>query len=408
MDNSIVNRASRSFMIISKRDGFAEVMSEVFPEAENNTLVKSDESLQAMNGRAVELAFDHDVVIIEADPDDEQETQAIGELLSHRTAKTVFLALTGNDVSIEKARKLRALGIDEVLPLSIDGDELKSVVDEKIGERTASLPAMHSGSPALGHLIPVTQARGGIGATTVAVNLACALARKPSSFFGKGEGNRVALLDFDLQFGNANVFLDIEDNGGFLQLIEATEEPDERFVLSTLQQHPLNIDVLCAPQQLVPLQSMRQDLLKTILTILRTRYDYIIVDLPRAVVDWVEPILKQAAELVMITDTSVPCVRQARRMMDLYREENVGLPVELVVNREQKPLFKSEHIREAEKILDTKLIHWVPDNAKLARNATDLGQPVMGSKPKSDMGKALGKLAAAITVVDQKTAENKT
>ncbi len=394
--------SSRSFMVISKRDAFIEIMTEIFPESENNTLVTSDETLQAMNGRAVELAFEHDVVIIEADPDDEQETQAIRDLLSNRTNKTVFLALTGSDVSIAKARKLRAVGIDEVLPLSIDGEELRSVVDEKIGERAAAQPAFHHSIPALGQLIPVAQARGGIGATTVAVNLACALAGRPAGFFGKRDGSRVALLDLDLQFGNANVFLDIEDNGGFLQLIESAEEPDERFVVSTLQQHPLKIDVLCAPLQLVPLQSMRQDLLEKILQVLLARYDYVVVDLPRAVVDWVEPILKQATELILVTDTSVPCVRQARRLIDLYREENVGLPVEIVVNREQKPLFKSEHLREAEKVLEAKLTHWIPDNAKIARSATDLGQPIMDTKPKSDIAKTIGKLAGALMADQQK------
>ncbi len=398
---------SRSFMIVSKREAFKEIMSEVFPEAENNTLVETNASLHAMNGRAVDLAFDHDVVIIEADPDDEQETEAIRDLLSQRSGKTVFLALTESDISITKARKLRSVGIDEVLPLSIDGEELKSVVDEKIGERRAAQPALPSGVSALGHVIPVAQSRGGIGATTVAVNLACALAGKPSGFHKQKDANRVALLDFDIQFGNANVFLDLEDNGGFLQLIEAAEDPDERFVLSTLQHHPLDVDVLSAPVPLVPLQSMRHDLIEGMLSVLRARYDYIIVDMPRAVVDWIEPILKQATQLLLVMDTSVPSVRQSRRLIDLYREENVALPVEMVVNKEQRPLFKSEHIREAEKVLETKLAHWVPENAKLARGAADLGRPVVDFKPKSDMGKALGRLADAVMQDQQNIAIKK-
>lgn len=401
MNQSGLDRHSRSLLVVSRRPAFAAIISEVFPASENNKITKSSETFTAMNGRAVNLVFDHDVVILEADPDDEAEVQAIRELLSNRTGETVFLALTKGDVSIAKARKLRDIGVDEVLPLSIDGDSLKAVVDEQIKARNGPVQFAHDGPAALGKVIPVTQARGGVGATTVAVNLACSLTANRSSLFHKAEKSRVVLLDFDLQFGNANVFLDIEDNGGFLQIIEAIEEPDDHFLVSTLQSHSLGFDVLCAPVPVVPLHSLRVDLIESMIAILQKRYDYIVVDLPRAVVDWVEPILKQASRLVLVMDTSVPCVRHARRLKDLYREENVGLPVECVINRDKRPVIKSEHVREAEKVLETQLRHWLPDNPKLARTAVNIGRPVVDIKPRSDIGKALAKLATAISAEQQ-------
>jgi len=407
MNQSGLDRHSRSLLVVSRREAFAEIISEVFPEDGNNQITSSRETFTAMNGRAVNLVFDHDVVILEADPDDETEVDAIKDLLSHRTGETVFLALTKGDVSIAKARKLRDIGIDEVLPLSIDGDGLKAVVEQQVKARQMPAQFTLDGPAAFGKVIPVTQARGGIGATTVAVNLACALAADRSSLFRKADRRRVALLDFDLQFGNANVFLDIEDNGGFLQIIEAIEEPDDHFLVSTLQSHALGVDVLCAPVSLVPLQSLRADLIENMIAILQKRYDYIVVDLPRAVVDWVEPVLKQASQLVLVTDTSVPCVRQCRRLIDLYREENVGLPVECVINRDKRPLIKSEHVREAEKVLETQLRHWLPDSPKLARTAVNIGRPVVDIKPRSDLGKAVAKVAATLSA-EQQTAKRTT
>ena len=58
--------------------------------------------------------------------------------------------------------------------------------------------------------------------------------------------------------------------------------------------------------------------------------------------------------------------------------------------------MRSEHIREAEKVLKTKLTHWLPDNPKIARSAVDLGHPIAQTKPRSDLGKALSKIAATI------------
>ncbi len=398
MDKNVSNLKSHSVMLVSESEAVARVVADVFPADENNRVTENTTTFQAMNGTAQQLAFKHDLVIFEIDPDDIGEVQAIQDVLAHRDDETVFVAMTPNDLSITKARELRKIGIDEVLPLSIDSEGLKAAVSEKLSARKIQLPMVLDGVAALGKVIPVAKSRGGVGASTVAVNLACSLVGGKGSFFRKSaQKSRVALLDFDIQFGNSNVFLDLEDNGGFLQLIENVEEPDDHFLSSILQNHALGVDVLCAPAPMVPLQSMRPDLIEGMLNLLQQRYDYIVIDLPCAVVEWVEPIFKRATQLALVTDTTVPCVRQARRLIDFYREANVALPVEVVVNRERNTMIRPSHVREAEKVLETKMKHWLPDNPKVARNSVDLGRPVVDLKPQSDLGKALSKLAAAMS-----------
>ncbi|CUJ98744.1 Cell division inhibitor MinD [Ruegeria denitrificans] len=404
MNKSVSNFKSHAVMLVSDNEAITQMVSEVFPAERNNTVTENGTSFQALNGTALELAFKHDLVIFEIDPDDASEVQAIKEVLGHRKDDTVFVALTQNDVSITKARALLKIGVDEVLPLSIDQESLQAAVSEKITARAVPQTQFHEGGRALGKVIPVAKTRGGAGASTVAVNLACALVGGKGSMFRKVAKSRVALLDLDIQFGNSNVFLDIEDNGGFLQLIENAELPDDHFLSSILQQHDLGLDVLCAPSPMVPLQSLRSDLIEGMLDLLQRRYDYIVIDLPCAIVDWVEPIFKRAAQLALVTDTTVPCVRQARRLIDFYREANVGLPVEVIVNRERNSLIRPPHVREAEKVLDTKFKHWIPDNPKVARNAVDLGRPVTDMKPQSDLGKALKKLAADLSAEEQTAA----
>ncbi|NOD88214.1 MULTISPECIES: AAA family ATPase [unclassified Ruegeria] len=346
--------------------------------------------------------------MFEIDPDDSGELEAVQELLTRRNDDTLFVALTQNDLPITKAQELRKIGIDEVLPVSIDGEGLKAAVNGKTIPRTLPQLLTSNGKSALGRVIPVAKSRGGIGASTVAVNLACSLVGGKGSLFRKTEKKRVALLDLDLQFGNANVFLDLEDNGGCLQFIENSEEPDDHFLTSILQSHTLGIDVLCAPAPLVPLQSIHTKLLDEMLNLLQRRYDYIVIDLPCAVVEWVEPIFKRATRLALVTDTSVPCVRQTRRLIDFYREANVSLPVEVIVNREPKTMLKPGHVREAEKVLKTKLKHWLPENLKVARKSVDLGRPIVDMKPGSDLGKALTRLAEAMSEdVRQMATKNK-
>ncbi|MES0827671.1 AAA family ATPase [Ruegeria sp. SCP11] len=407
-EKNVSTLKSHSVMLVSENEAIAQIVADVFPAAEDNKVTENASSFQALNGTALQLAFKHDLVIFEIDPDDAVEVDAIKDILAHRDDDTLFVALTQNDLTISKARELRKIGIDEVLPLSIDGEELKAAVSEKISARSVPQQAFQSAATVLGRVIPVAKSRGGVGASTVAVNLACSLVGGKGSLFRKSSKSRVALLDFDLQFGNTNVFLDLEDNGGFLQLIENAEKPDDRFLSSILQEHTLGVDVLCAPAPMVPLQSMRPDMIEGMLDLLQQRYDYIIIDLPCAVVEWVEPILKRAAQLALVTDTTVPCVRQARRLIDFYREANMTLPVEIVVSRERNSMIRPSHVREAEKVLETKLKHWLPDNPKVARNSVDLGRPIVDMKPQSDLGKALSKLATAVSVEVQPVAAKST
>ncbi|WP_170569226.1 AAA family ATPase [Ruegeria atlantica] len=403
-EKNVSTLKSHSVMLVSENEAIAQIVADVFPADEDNLITENASSFQALNGTALQLAFKHDLVIFEIDPDDAGEVAAIKDVLEHRDDSTLFVALTQNDLTITKARELRKIGIDEVLPLSIDSEGLKAAVSEKISARSTPQTAFQNAAATLGKVIPVAKARGGAGASTVAVNLACSLAGGKGSMFRKAKKSRVALLDFDLQFGNSNVFLDLEDNGGFMQLIENAEKPDDRFLSSILQEHAMGVDVLCAPAPMVPLHSMRPEIVEGMLDLLQQRYDYIVIDLPCAIVEWVEPIFKRADQLALVTDTTVPSVRQARRLIDFYREANMTLPVEIVVSRERNTLMRPSHVREAEKVLETKLRHWLPDNPKVARNSVDLGRPIVDIKPQSDIGKALGKLAAAVSAEVQPVA----
>ena len=387
----------KNILIVSQDPEFAKNIRDVLP-AGGDTRVSTEVSTFAdMNGKGTQLAFQSDLVIFYADPDDAEEVSAIADLLKAREGHTAFMAFTNGEITIAKAQKLRDVGVDDVLPVSISQDELRSAIDGSLSVRAAVPLSQQSsgGTHTDGTIIAVSQARGGVGATTVAVNLAQSLLGSTGTF-SKSQKNRIALIDMDLQFGNANVFLDLEDNGGMLQIIEGLADPDVSFMKGVMVTHSSGLDVLCAPTAVAPFYSLTPEKISAILDVLRGEYDYVIIDMPRALVDWVGPILKRASQMLIVSDTSVPCVRHARRLIDFYREDHVGLPVEIVINREDRPLLKSAHHKAVEKVLDTKLRYWLPDNPKVARKAVDLGQPVVSNSGSANLGKALRKLAQGI------------
>jgi pilus assembly protein CpaE len=317
---------------------------------------------------AAEIADRHALVLFETDAnaDDLEALAACVEIVGERTN---FVALTDDNLPLARVRALSNAGAAEVLPCGIDDDALIEGLQLVLARKHQFefQPNSRNGS-----VISVAQARGGAGSTTVAVNLAVAMA---SDHKRKEVGPKVVVLDLDLQFGNAGTYLDVEDNGGLLNLISQDTLPDQSAILRAVQSTVFGVDVITAPQVFAPLTSMTPELIRIVLDTLRRVYDVVVVDLPHAMLDWVAPVISATDRLLLVSEGSVPCIRQAKRIIDLYRESQVTLPVDLVMNREKKPWFACETLRAAEELLGIKDAFWISENRTEERSAVDLGQP---------------------------------
>ncbi|MCV2865633.1 AAA family ATPase [Defluviimonas sp. WL0075] len=350
-------------------------------------------TLTQLNGQAVKFAQEHDFIIFDTDPGNEADIHAIEALAQNRRDGTILLALASGDISLADARKLTRAGVDEVLPYPITGAELTEQL-ERLGKK--AVPETRSAPGRIGRVIAVAQARGGSGATTVALNLADALTGK-SGFLHKADKHSVALVDFDLQFGTIGSALDLEEQDALLKLAQDGTVPDLRFLEQTMTKLPGGLNVLPAPSKFAPVDALRNDQVAAILDLLRQTNDYVVVDLPRALVSWVEPVIEEADELLIVTDLTVPSVRHARRLMDFFKTVNIGLTVTIVVNREGRPLMRTSVQKEAAAALDSKLEFWLPADDKAARAAVDQGKPLFSVASRSPLTKAIGQLAKAIT-----------
>lgn len=334
-------------------------------------------------------SFGHDATLFEV-PSAPSASDVIADLCKHVSC----FALVDETLSIAAAQRLRDRGVRDVLPLSLDADRIADIIDHFLDSQR--IPDA-SPAPAMGRLIAVTKARGGIGATTVAVNLARQLARGRKVRRG-AVPTKVALVDFDIQFGDAGAFLDMEDNGALRALIEAGGAPSADLLEGLLQDDGAGPGVLCAPAEIVPLDSLNAHLVQDLLTALRHVNDITVVDMPPGLVDWVAPVLETADLTLVATDTSVPSIRHTRRLISFFEAEALPGSILPVVCRESRPMIKPRSIREAEAVLERPLDHWLPDAGKAAREAVDRGQPLADSASSSRFCRALDRLAAAIAV----------
>ncbi len=383
---------SNSILLISSDESVSTAVGGALETIEGARVDREASSVSQLNGAAVEMASKHDIVIFATDPGNAADLSAIEVLTDHRDAGTVYLALTDGDLPLSKARALTRVGVDDVLPYPSSNEELVDQVGKWIEKKRKEIEEKYSNAAPTGKLIAIQQARGGIGSTTVAVNLADQLLMRKGTFKKEAE-NKVCIVDLDLQFGTVGDFLDVDEQEGLLQLAVENFLPDAHWVEQSLVRLPSGLAVLAAPQRFAPLDSLQPEQVEALIATLKTMFDYLVVDLPRALVGWIEPVLAETDKLYIVMDMTVPAVRASRRLMDFVLADNAQLPIELVVNHEKKPMMLKEHHREAQKALDVTFNHWIGHDPKAAREAVDYGKPVSEISGRSDLSKGIAALA---------------
>lgn len=283
-------------------------------------------------------------------------------------------------------------------PMRAPAPPMAPVVSIPVAEEARLDPPEGSGAPSTeialrprGQLYLVARSRGGVGATTFAVNLALGLCRA-----GAKAKRRVAIVDLDLQFGTVGSSLDLPDRGGMLGLVQLDREPDGHAVSAALQTHQSGLYVLPAPRHPVPLDALDTPRVHSMLDALLSLHDAVVVDLPPALVDWLEPLLRRAERVFMVTDLAVTSVDCAKRILDTFREDAPDLRVDIVVGREKKPLFAGKLHREIAAALTEPLRHWLPFDPKRARLALDRGEPLLQMQPHGAWARGIRRIVGGL------------
>ena len=392
---------SKSILVISPEQSVSDAIGTALEDKSDIRIDTEVSTLSQINGKAVKMAADYDIVLFQTSPESDADISSIQALAKDRGEGTVLVAMADDGISLSQARALNRAGVDEVLPISMIGAEIA----DQISKIDHASKAAASGKAPLGKIIAIAQARGGAGSTTVAVNLADQLQGRNKSRVPAKPG-KVALVDLDLQFGTVGSFLDLDEQDTLLQLALDGTIPDATFLGQSMTTMHNGLSVLAAPSKFAPLDSLRTDQVAAILDTLRQSHEYVIVDLPRALVGWIEAIIERADELIIVTDISVSSVRHSRRLIDFFTTDNLALPVQIVVNHEKKPLMQSSLHREAAKALERKLEHWLPHDANAANAASDKGKPLSAVAPRSPLTKAVARLAKTTRAGVQATSQN--
>ena len=228
------------------------------------------------------------------------------------------------------------------------------------------------GNHKLGKLVAVTGTRGGVGATTVAASVAWLIAHE--------RRRRVALVDLDLQFGTVALSLDLEPSHGLREALENPNRIDGLFMDRVLIQHSERLFVLSAEESPDETLLLDYGAVELLMTELRNKFHYVIVDVPRSPNACTQQILQSATDLLLVTDLSLAGMRDTMRLIGMLPTTNASCNTTLVVNRVGEHKHGEMPRAEFEKGVSRKLDLLLPFDAKTVAAATNFGQPVASAK----------------------------
>lgn len=299
-----------------------------------------------------------------------------------------------NDIALY--RELIDSGVEDYLVKPVTADVLGDVLDRRPESLADETTPADSDGGRMGRLIAVVGARGGVGASTVAVNIAWDLAHT--------HGHKVALVDLDLFFGDIALSLDLEPGRGFLEALENPERIDGLFVQRALVRESDNLFFLGAEETLDRQIAFRAEAMGLLLEQLRSAYDNVVIDLPRFGARTQIPMITPPSSLAVVSDLSLAGMRDSMRLRTFIRETVPDAEVKVVVNRvgysPKGEMAKADFARGVDAPVDFA----IPFDGKAAAESAGRGKPLVQVAPRGKAATALRTLARELGGVDEAAA----
>lgn len=278
----------------------------------------------------------------------------------------VSVVVVGERNDIGLFRELLRMGVDDYLAKPLTPDLLRRV----LGRHGGVAEPVHQ--VRTGKLVACLGARGGVGTTTVAVNMAWHLANTLE--------RRVALIDLDRFGGAVNVLLGLETNNGLIELLKNVNRLDPQYMERTLVAASPKLYVLSAQQEYSDTLDLDPESLALLIAELKKHFHYVILDLPERGGLLASSILPQAQVVALVTEPTVQTARETVRLMRFAETRDTHGALMLIVNQPRQTGRNELHLKDFEDAIARKASHVLPFDRDIAGKAENLGPPVISTR----------------------------
>ncbi len=334
-----------------------------------------------------------DLVVVALDSDKPKALAMIGQLGAEYPRLPIITISADSTVLLQSLQ----LGAKHFLtdPPSLEAmvTTLRKALNEAPGNAERPGGAVNA-QKANGQIISVLGSRGGVGCTSIAVNLGATLASWPE--------NNVALVDLDLAMGDADIAVELpgNDNISMGDLARNIERLDMNYLKRALVKHPeTGLSILRHPMELHEISGIHEGHVERILNLVKMSYTHLIVDLSKGLLPTDLMALRMSNTILLTCQLDLSSLRNVVRLIhSLSMEGDLGDRIRVVVNR-----IGSEHledgitVKKAEEVIGKPIFWQIPNDAKPMISSRVAGMPLVKHAPKSRAHQSVLGLAQALT-----------
>jgi pilus assembly protein CpaE len=343
---------------------------------------KFEEILASQQGFSLTKHDQHrvvDLLILEMEEDRDKTFAQIHAILTTSPSTEIFLTSTQTD----SALLLEALrtGVKEFIPQPVQRAELEDALTRFKERHKERKPA----TAKRGKLITVIGSKGGVGTTTVAVNLAVSLRQATPDC-------SVVLVDLNPQFGDAALFLDVAPTYTMGDVTKNLARLDETFLMSILYKHSSGLHVLASVDAVEEIGMLTPEAVEKTLELLQAMFDYIVIDGGDSLADTTLATLNISPTVFLVSTLTLPVLRNTKRLLTILGHLNYPTEhINIIVNRYEKHTEVS--VKDMEEVLGRKASWLIPNDYFATMNAINKGQPLSTIAGRAEVTKSFKKLA---------------
>lgn len=325
-----------------------------------------------------------DLLIYELGDQVENDFQLIESLKNVNLVGDVFL--TAKNPAPEILMRAIKIGAKEFLAQPIDVNQIKQAFDafRKKAEETQPKDVVK-----FGRILTLLGSKGGVGTTTLAVNLAVELAEEKRR-------NSVVLVDMNRLYGEIPLFLEIKPKYNLSEITKHINRLDPTFLMDILSKHHTGVYVLPSESYWKEGEKTTPKIMERILSLLKRMFDFIVIDAGTSIDDTTVKAFEMSDLIFIISVLSLPCLSNTSKLLSSLKE--IGYPqperIRVIINRyiKQSDLTLKD---AAEGI--KKDIYWtIPNDYRATMNAINQGLPLSSVASNFPITKSLRDLAENI------------
>jgi pilus assembly protein CpaE len=319
-----------------------------------------------------------DIGVICLDSSPEKAISLIDRLRS--SCPECDLLVLSHDTDGPTILKIIRAGAKEFLTLPINVEELLSALhriqEARYGTGDSRVRTCK--------MIAIAGATGGVGCTSVAVNIGCNLAADPN--------NSVALVDLDLALGDADVFLDSIPDYSLLDVTENVARLDFQLLRKSLTKHSSGLYLLPRPVQLQDLDAINPESLRRVIGLLRASFTHVVFDTSKSFTQVDLTTMEMVNEIVLMVQLDLPCLRNMVRLLTSFQEmDSIREKVKVVVNRMGLESGQIS-LKKARETIGRDVFHQIPNDYRTMVEMRNNGVPLIEQAPKAPITQSIVQL----------------